>query len=59
MGSSSYARPGPHARREKTTRRQATATMQVGNDLLGAVRTWATLMSIVVLVAIIAHWLLG
>jgi hypothetical protein len=31
----------------------------MGNNYLGAVRTWAILMSIVVLVAIIAHWLLG
>jgi hypothetical protein len=30
-----------------------------GNDLLGAVRMWATLMLIVVVVAIVAHWLLG
>jgi hypothetical protein len=33
------------------------ATMQVGDELVGAVRMWATLMLIVVVVAIIAHWL--
>jgi len=30
-----------------------------GNNFVAAVRTWAILMSIVVLVAIVAHWLLG
>jgi hypothetical protein len=33
--------------------------MKVGTDLLGAVKMWAILMSIVVVVAIVAHWLLG
>ena len=33
--------------------------MQVGNDLLGAVKMWATVMSIVLITAIIAHWLFG
>ena len=31
--------------------------MQLGNDLLGAVKMWATVMSIVLVTAIIAHWL--
>jgi len=31
-------------------------TMQ-GPDLLGAVKMWTTLMSLVVVAAIIAHWL--
>ena len=33
--------------------------MQLGNDLLGAVKMWATVMSIVLITAIIAHWLFG
>jgi hypothetical protein len=31
--------------------------MQVGKDLLGAVKMWATVMSIVIITAIVAHWL--
>ena len=31
--------------------------MQVDEDLLGAVKMWATVMSIVLITAIIAHWL--
>ena len=30
-----------------------------GNNFVAAVRTWTILMFIVVLVAIVAHWLLG
>jgi len=33
--------------------------MKVGTDLLGAVKMWATLMMIVVIASIIAHWLFG
>jgi hypothetical protein len=33
--------------------------MQVGDELIGAVRMWAALMLIVVVVAIVAHWLFG
>jgi hypothetical protein len=33
--------------------------MRVGNDLVGAVRMWTALMLIVVVVAVIAHWLFG
>jgi hypothetical protein len=33
--------------------------MQVGNDLLGAAKMWATLMLIVVIASIIANWLFG
>ena len=31
--------------------------MQVGDDVLGAVKMWTTLMLLVVVAAIIAHWL--
>jgi hypothetical protein len=33
--------------------------MQVGNDLLGAVKMWATLMAILLISAVIADWLFG
>jgi hypothetical protein len=31
--------------------------MQIGDDLRGAVKMWTTLMLIVVVASIIAHWL--